>query len=620
MRPCRFDKKILMKTDKFTYTGIKDLQEQILDKAFLAFSVFGTIVQLVSISRLIEYGLDLPFVFFNVCYVTVMVATVFRKKLPMALKLWGIITVSILILFVGFYKVGFLSSAKIYIVIVPILVFLVSSFRVAFITLCLHILVYLFWAFLYSGGFSDCHIDAINYVKNPFSWMLDGSVVLLAVSGLLYVSYFYHKVINDNFNIIKSQSSSIKDQEAQYRFLLESSNDAIMVLDHGKCVDCNDRTLSLFKAERDYLIGKTPAEISPEYQQNGERSDEYATRLIKLAGNDEPQVFEWRHYRADNEAFDVSVSLSKVALESRVIEQAVLRDITSHKKYEEELGQVVKSRTEALETANEELKATNDELYMQRTELEQTVRMLHETQAKLVEAEKMRSLGMLTAGVAHEINNPLNFLQGAVYSLRSLKESPDDYTDEEKEDITEKMFYSINEGVRRISDIVKSLNQFSHSKDDLLSSFSVNAVVDNCLLILNNKLKHTCEVIKKYDEEVLAYGNEGKIHQVFLNILSNASFAVGDKGVIRIEVTRDGNDCRVSITDNGPGIGTEEARHIFEPFYTTKPVGEGTGLGLSISQSILKEHGGTIALDSDGKSYTTFIVNLPLKIDYGKEA
>lgn len=596
------------------------LRDKILNNALLLFSLLGAVAQFVASFRLFEYGLDWVFILQNSVFLLLVAITIFRKKLHRLFKLAVIVILGALVLFSGLSKIGMLASAKVYIVLIPLFVSFISNFRNALYAFFILLLIYVFWGSAYSMGWAIVEIDLAEYGVNPNSWMLDGLVYSLAALGMLFVSYFYHRVVVENAQLIERQSVSLNDQRAKFRLLFEASSDAVLLLSEGRFVDCNSKAVELFNADRDYLLGKTPVDVSPEQQLDGEDSAEKTALLLQLVETGEPQFFEWRHLRPDGEVFDVSISLNKVNLERAVLIQAVLRDISSQKKYEfelvrnkEQLEKMVKVRTEALELANEELTATNEELYQQRTELETALAQLHDAQAKLVEAEKMRSLGMLTAGVAHEINNPLNFLHGAVCSLKSIRESPEDFTEDEKEEITDKMFYSMDEGIRRIAEIVKSLNQFSRSKDDVWANCDIHEIIDNCLLILNNKLKHTCEIVKKYDDNIMLFGNEGKLHQVFLNLLSNAAYAVDVDGRIEIETQKSEMGVVVKIWDNGPGVDAKEIDHIFEPFYTTKPAGQGTGLGLSITQSIIQEHNGAVSVDSDGRSYTVFVVNLPFR-------
>jgi len=284
--------------------------------------------------------------------------------------------------------------------------------------------------------------------------------------------------------------------------------------------------------------------------------------------------------------------------------------------YRENLEKLVDSRTSDLEAAIEELKAINEELHTKNTiindqnfELTTTMEDLREAQTKLIQAEKMASLGVLTAGLAHEINNPLNFITGGYYGLNEYFQETGQL---ENEDVN-LLLNSIKTGADRAVNIVKGLTQFSRSDALQREYFELTQVVDNTLIILYNQYKNHIEIVKKYpDERLMVYGSLGQLHQVFMNVLLNAIQAIKDNGLITIEMVRDQRSVIASITDNGHGIAKEHLYKITDPFFTTKEPGEGTGLGLSIAYSVVNEHNGSISFDSEPGKGTTVKVQLPL--------
>jgi len=307
-------------------------------------------------------------------------------------------------------------------------------------------------------------------------------------------------------------------------------------------------------------------------------------------------------------------------------EASLIEKNTELEKYKSKLEQLVEERTrelhdalqktkelnEELQTANEEFKCVNEELYIKNDiisdknkELTKAFKNLKNAQEQLIQAEKMASLGILTAGVAHEINNPLNYIMSAYVGL-------DEYFNDYKsnDEIKTSLFLSsIKEGIERTSAIVKGLSQFSQSHNENDEDCDIHVVVDNCLIILHNKLKHRIELTKEYsDEPLIIKGNIGKLHQVFINVLTNALYAIENKGAIRITTKKDNKNIIITIADNGCGIATEHIKQITDPFFTTKPPGEGTGLGLSISHSIIKEHKGTLEFESEAGKGTNVII------------
>lgn len=261
------------------------------------------------------------------------------------------------------------------------------------------------------------------------------------------------------------------------------------------------------------------------------------------------------------------------------------------------------------ETLNEELKTTNEELQTQRDNLSETIEKLKNTQEKLIQAEKMASLGVLASGVAHEINNPLNFIKGGVFGLNDYVE---DHFPEHTQEV--KIYVdSINEGIDRAADIVKSLSHYSHQSDVSVKECRMHEIIDNCLNILRNKIEDKIKVNKRYTStNLLVKCNEGKMHQAILNILSNAAQAIPGEGEITIETIPKDSQFHIAVSDSGNGISKENMSKIFDPFFTTKSVGEGTGLGLSITYNIIKELNGSIEIESELYKGTSIRLILPL--------
>jgi signal transduction histidine kinase len=285
-------------------------------------------------------------------------------------------------------------------------------------------------------------------------------------------------------------------------------------------------------------------------------------------------------------------------------------------------------------------------------ELQQALRDLQETQSLLIQSEKMSSLGMLLAGVAHEINNPVTFIYGnlshAINYVSDLIELLQLYQQRYPEPGSEieelidsleidfviedlpKVMSSMKMGAERIRQIVLSLRNFSRTNDVEISPLNVHEGIENTLLILHNRLKPQpgrpgIQVVKEFGDLPLVECCAGEVNQVFMNILANAidaleeGMAVPAPGCptptirIRTEVLRP-DFVTVRIADNGPGIEPEVLRRLFDPFFTTKPAGKGTGLGLSISfQIVVAKHGGTLQCLSEPGQGTEFWIELPVR-------
>lgn len=237
-----------------------------------------------------------------------------------------------------------------------------------------------------------------------------------------------------------------------------------------------------------------------------------------------------------------------------------------------------------------------------------SMKQLQEATHKLVESEKMASLGMLSAGVAHEINNPLNFIKGGVEILETELKAEKELSFEAAPSI-----HVIKEGLSRASVIVNSLNHFSRNTEAMNERCDIHDILNNSLIMLQPKLKYRGNVVKEFDKSTLVIsGNEGKLHQAFLNLISNAEQAIKSSGTITIKTKKLKSKIKVEIIDDGVGISKENLNKISDPFFTTKPAGKGTGLGLSITYKIIKEHNGEVNVTSKPGKGSKFVISFEL--------
>jgi signal transduction histidine kinase len=274
-------------------------------------------------------------------------------------------------------------------------------------------------------------------------------------------------------------------------------------------------------------------------------------------------------------------------------------------------------------------------------EIENQQHIIQETNIQLMQQEKMAGVGQLAAGVAHEINNPLGFIASNFLMLREYidkfvkyyeitsGDNPFDAINDGKafateedfnyiiEDIDE-LFEETNIGVDRVTQIVKSLRNFSRiDAPDAFDAYDVNEGLKDTLIIANNHTKYSADVSVEYGEVKEVYGIGSEINQVFLNMLVNGVYAIKEKhieemGEIQIKTYGEDDFVVVSIRDNGKGMDEKTRTSLFNPFFTTKPVGEGTGLGLSISYDIIvNKHKGKIEVESEVGVGTEFKIYLP---------
>jgi two-component system, NtrC family, sensor kinase len=290
-------------------------------------------------------------------------------------------------------------------------------------------------------------------------------------------------------------------------------------------------------------------------------------------------------------------------------------------------------------------------IYKAQDELLKKISQLQETQSQLVQSEKLNSLGLLVAGIAHEINNPVGYIYSNIKPLKDhvtfLQEAFDEYSkrvsldsssektkselhierssfvlDQEEiafvfQDIP-KLLQSFEEGSLRIKKIVNGLRTFSHQSSDRSEPVEVRQLLESTLVLLSHEFKSRDIKVESQDlEPCYIRGSMTELSQVLLNIFMNAAHAIKQNGVIQVRVKKvwrdqDSDQVAIEIQDNGPGISRDKQLRIFEPFYTTKAPGEGTGLGLSISYGIIQKHQGQIVVESNEGEGACFIILLPL--------
>jgi two-component system, NtrC family, sensor kinase len=268
-------------------------------------------------------------------------------------------------------------------------------------------------------------------------------------------------------------------------------------------------------------------------------------------------------------------------------------------------------------------------------ELEMANREIRDTQTRLVHTSKMSSLGLLVAGVAHELNNPISFIYSnmshlheyadKLIHLANIAEKDPSQIEALKKELDieyiktdlPKLISSCEDGARRVRDIVVGLRNFSRLEEAKLKEIDIHEALDNTLNLLSGEIKNRIEVQKNYGKIPPITCFASQMNQVFMNILSNAVQAIKGTGRIWIStsqfVSPEGKDMiSISIQDSGEGMSPQTMERIFDPFFSTKGIGQGTGLGLSISYGIIQNHGGEIQVKSEPGTGTEFVVNIPV--------
>jgi signal transduction histidine kinase len=302
-----------------------------------------------------------------------------------------------------------------------------------------------------------------------------------------------------------------------------------------------------------------------------------------------------------------------------------------------EVGQLAKAFNFTIEQVEKRDRELNSQLH----QLQQALHDLKTTQTQLIQAEKMSSLGMMMAGIAHEINNPVNFIYGNLchadrYTkdlLKLIETYQQEYpnTSDRIQDCIEeieleflaedleKLLSSMKMGTERIQQIVLSMRNFSRLDEADMKPVDIHEGINSTLLILNSKLKNSITLIKSYGKLPLVECYPSQLNQVFMNIIANAADALLGNPILRDKQIKIATEVVgkthvvVKIKDNGTGIDPGVVKRLFDPFFTTKPVGKGTGLGLSISYQIIEKHRGKIEIKSALGEGAEFAIYLPVK-------
>ncbi len=287
----------------------------------------------------------------------------------------------------------------------------------------------------------------------------------------------------------------------------------------------------------------------------------------------------------------------------------------------EEMRRALREKLRSTEEVNMDLEQAvqrrTADLAKKNRELAETLGKLTRAQDQLVQSEKLASIGQLVAGIAHEINNPVNAIVNTVGPLEEAIDylsSEDDEERQEAEVDVKDMIRVVQRGAERTKAIVQALHNYSRTDDESIVEIDLNRSLDDSLELLRHIFKQNIEVKRDYREVGRVVGHAGQLNQVFMNLLTNAGQAVSgvEDAVVTIStLTLDDGRVEVSIRDNGQGMSPLVMNKVFDPFFTTKDVGEGSGLGLSIVHGIVERHGGEILVESEVDKGTIFRVILP---------
>ena len=418
---------------------------------------------------------------------------------------------------------------------------------------------------------------------------------------------------NQMIDTIENRTKELLEQKNTFETLFNDTSDGLSLIKNDRFIDCNRAVLKMlkYKTKRDFFKLK-PHQISPEFQLDGQKSEEKAAKMIEECLRLGNHRFEWILTKSNGDNFWVEIVLTKIKINKKNVIHVVWRDIGDKKLLEEK---IVKR--------SDELEESNDEL-------EQTILNLKQIQNKLIESEKMASLGGLVAGVAHEINTPVGIgLTGITHLLEITENIKKEY---ELDNISQEEFELylksskelasiININLKRTADLIRSFKQIAVDQtNESKREFNLNIYIKETLLSIQhitNKTNLNINVCCPDDLIINSY--PGSFSQVITNLIINSirhAYEEEQIGIIYIEAVKDNEILKLIYKDDGKGISTRNLPKIFEPFFTTNREHGGTGLGLNIIYNIITSTlDGSIICKSILNEGVIFEMSIPLSHD-----
>ncbi len=635
--------------------NIDYLRSRVIDFALLSFSFFGVANIILIIINSAQGEFNKPIDLWARVMATALFLglTFFRKRFSVLQKA---ATMFIIITFVAaatFYGLGLLSNAKVYITVFPLLILMLVDLKRALYVLMVFVIIYAVSGYLYYTGVIKLSIDVTGYNKSGLSWVIGIMVLIYSALGMLLAGSYISSQIISNTAIIEQQNKKLAEKEDKFRAIFENSIDGIFLIRNNQIFDCNEATIKIFGYPRHLFIGNSPWQISPPFQPDGTSSFQIVRFFLSKALIGEPQLFELKLVKYNGDIFDAWISLSLIDLGDDSYLQAIVRDISERKRtetelldYQHNLEDLVDRHTRELHYANEEMEAMNEEMMVaneqliaQSENLKEVLEKLTTAQKQLVQTEKMASIGVLTSGIAHEINNPVNFISSGIIglemelaellqSINKLRQECYPKLSPEQQALVETVFTdrnldealynipallnAIRAGIEQTTGVIKSIRMFSRMEDTEMYPASISEIIDSVLVLLRNKYTNHITIRKEYCSNDMLMCFPGKLGQLFMNLVLNAIDAIENEGEITITTQFHEPEQRfiVSVADTGRGIPAELHQQIFLPFFTTRKNSHGPGLGLPISLSIAQEHHGDIQVVSEEGKGANFIVFL----------
>ncbi|MFT6914035.1 MAG: PAS domain S-box-containing protein [Motiliproteus sp.] len=405
--------------------------------------------------------------------------------------------------------------------------------------------------------------------------------------------------------------------EAIFRSMAETAQDAIILIDEkARVVYWNASAERIFGYTACEVQGKDLHQLIAKETEQAKFRAAFPTFTKTGRSAMLGKILELTARRKSGEAFPVELSINGILINQSWSALGIVRDISNRKLAERTLLDKTKQQAELID-------------------------QLQAAQEQLLQSEKLAAIGQLSAGVAHEINNPVGFIGSNINSaksyveqfirmleqiklrtaalkhsepgLRLIAEAESEFEFEYLRGDLVELFTETKEGVDRIQKIIADLKGFARASDGIWEEVDLHQEIDSTLNVIWNELKYHCCIEKHYGVLPQVQCLRSEINQVIMNLLINASQAIEDQGTINIRTGADQSAVWIAIEDNGQGIDPGILHKIFDPFFTTKPVGKGTGLGLSVSYGIVEKHSGRLEVLSTPGLGTTFTLRLPIE-------
>jgi PAS domain S-box-containing protein len=446
----------------------------------------------------------------------------------------------------------------------------------------------------------------------------------------------------------KSLAHTLIESRNKLRIVIDSQKEEIVSLDRDMTiVSVNKAFAHRMKSSPQDVVGKNYFDKTvSEYNFCSDNSILSLVANVFENGSEVKKLFTT--VDANGNATYLQISCLPIHDEFKKVFQVVIvsQDITEERR-----------NTEKIRSLNEQLLETSAKIETRNAELKNTLKRLEDTQAQMIQSEKMAFIGQLAAGVAHEINNPTGFVSSnlktllnyhndiaqliekyhklivelesagnknkipepikkGIHKIKSFEGDIDiGYL---MEDVTD-LIDECRQGTDRIKKIVMDLKDFAHPGEDRIQSMDINSRLESTLNVVNNEIKYKATVKRDFYDIPAIKGHPQQLNQVFMNILVNAVQAIEKKGEIVVKTRHVNEHVEIKISDTGCGIPQENLDKIFDPFFTTKAVGKGTGLGMNIAYNIVKKHNGAIEADSEVGKGTTFTIKIPVNAFNGQE-